>query len=413
MRILRLLFLVLCLASCVKKKQEVPPEFLSVATTAPLIGQDYYAIQSQYWNLNATVKYSREAKALGNLHNTFGTSLSPIRSLLSAIHPVLYRVHLINTVCVRNSNCGKYELGYGYSKASFDLAVKAKKPAIIRPFRAQVKIYCDLFQGFPETRLLISPALEHDLSKESWRVLADETLNVCPGVQLVNAPDGGVQIERYRDAWIERHGSTPGADSDIVSLDGADATQIDIDKFLKRARNLPRIKVIELWTAGYNCRVGTWQDPRVRKNCSSGKTIELMNHIYESLPAAPTFSGTQCKKMSAFKDPDIWKPLAESSVNYDPRSELPVLISKGFGKLAVNVLDRRGSKQGSLGYYGTYLDQGFRWYSGYSGGSKDSGYDFQSKAENSGGSGFIWLQQGTDCKGPLYTGRRQGRMRDK
>lgn len=412
MKALRFLFLVLALSSCVKKKIEVPQELFTAS--APQIGQDYYAIQSKYWNQNGTIKYTKKGIPLGNLHNTFGVSLDPIRAAVSSVRPNLYRVHIINTVCVRNQNCGPYEIGHGYTKASFDAAVRGKKPGIIGPFRSQVKLYCDLFTSFAGTQLLISPALEHDLSTAAWRVLADETLNVCPGVQLVNSPDGPTSVERYRGSWIERHGSSPQSDADIVSLDGADATQIDIDKFLRRARALPRVKIIQLWTAGYNCRVRTWQDPRVRKNCSSGKTLELMSHIDESLPAAPAFTGKQCKKISPFKEPDIWKPLAESQVNYDPRSELPVVITKGFRpSKSLHILTSAGGLVGVMGYYGTYLNQGWRWYSGYGPGSKLSGYELQSRAQVNSSSPFVWLEEEGTCKGPLAPGRRQGMMRDK
>lgn len=389
-----------------------PPE---VPLTANVIaqGQDYYAIQSRYWNLPATIRYSAGNQAAGNLDTTFGTSLSPVSSLVSAVNPALYRVHIINTVCVRNNNCGPYEIGHGYTKASFNAAVRANKASIIRPFKERVKLYCDLFSHYPNTKLLISPALEHDLSTQAWRVLADSTLGVCGGVQLVNSPDGGVAVERYKGAWIERHGSSPQSDADVVSLDGADATQIDIGAFLARTLRLPNIKIIELWTAGYNCRVGTWQDPRVRKNCSSSKTLELMNHLYEPMPVAPAFKGTQCRKILPFKAPSIWKPLAESQVKPDPRQELPVSITNRFAKGNLHVLANNGSEVGALGYYGNYLNQGLRYYSGFRGGGRTSGYAMQSSAENNSGSGYVWLQQGGTCQGPLYPGRRQGNMRDK
>ena len=44
---------------------------------------------------------------------------------------------------------------------------------------------------------MVSPALEHQLSTEAWRILANETRSVWPGVQLVNSPYLGVVGERY------------------------------------------------------------------------------------------------------------------------------------------------------------------------------------------------------------------------
>lgn len=380
---------------------------------APVFGRDFYAVQSKAWNVTASTKFSFSPMALGSLDGTFGVQLGPVDTVINALHPIYYRVHIINAVCIRNSNCGSYEIGHGYSKASFDVAVGKKDPRILNPFKARVAAYRDLAKKYPGTKFIVSPALEHDLSIKSWRVLANATVGVWPGVQLSNSPDGGVSIERYLGAWIERHGNSPQSDSDIVSLDGSDATQIDIAAFVNRVNRLPHVQFAQLWTAGDNCRASEWQDPRARTACPSSKTFELMSHIIDPLPVAPRFTGSQCKKIIPFKDPDIWKPLAETHVHYDPRQELPVTIFKGFSGQDLTVLSSGGNIVGSLGYYGSYLSQGLRWYSGYRAGSKSSGYELQKGAQAVSGSPWVWLQQRGTCKGPLITGRRFGLMRDK
>lgn len=382
--------------------------------SAPVYGRDFYALQSKYWNVKATVKYPMPPPmAVGTLDTTFGTALNPIISVLSAFKPAYYRAHIINATCIRNNNCGKYEIGYGYSKASFDAAVKKKSPKILKPFKERVQLYRGLAGQFSNIEFIISPALEHDLSKQSWRVLADAVYSIWPDVQLANSPDVGVSVETYLGAWIERHGNNPQADADIVSLDGVDATGIDIDQFINRIKRLAHVKLVYLWLGLDNCRVGQWQDPRVRKNCPSAKTLELMSHLIDPQPAPVKFTGTQCKKITPFKAPDIWKPLAESKIAPDTRAELPVIISKGFKNGNLDVLSSNGKRIGSLGYYGTYLDQGYRWYSGYRGGSKNSGYEFQQGGTVNSGSPYAWLRQGSTCKGPFLGGRRQGVMRDK
>ncbi len=411
-RLLYSITFALALTSCVTKAPLTRE--LVLKTSQPVFGRDFYAAQSKFWNVKASIKYPMPPPmAIGTLDNTFGTALQPISTILTAFKPAYYRVHIINTVCVRNHNCGKYEIGYGYSKASFDIAVSKKDPKIIKPFKARVQLYKELSAQFSGIQFIVSPALEHDLSKKSWRVLADAVYSVWPGVQLSNSPDGGVGVETYLGSWLERHGSTPQSDADIVSLDGADATQIDIDAFLKRVRSFPHCKIVQLWTAGDNCRTNDWQDPRVRTHCPSSKTFQLMSHIIDPQPAPVGFTGTQCKKITPFKAPDIWKPLSESHIKPDPRQELPVTIFKGFKNGNLDVLSSNGQRIGSLGYYGTYLDQGYRWYSGYSGGSRSSGYEFQQGAAVNSGSPYTWLRQGGTCKGPFLGGRRQGLMRDK
>ena len=380
--------------------------FASPSYSEPVIGQDYLALQSKYFAKQGAMQFLAGPVATGNLDNTFSSDTAPVATLLSVVQPKFHRVHLIDGPCIRNNNCGPYEIGKGFNKVTFSQALERGNPKIISYLKARALEYKVLSDRFPGVQFLVSPELEHDLSIKAFRNAADAVLSVWPNAQLVNCPDGGVAIERYKNALIERHGSAPQRDADVVSLDGADATDIDIAAFLKRTSGA---KVVFLWTAGYNCRTQLWEDPRARQNCPSNSTFELMAHLKDPVPAAPADKPNGCKTLVPFRNPDIWKPLAEYAPK-DPRSFLPVMISK-FPKGALNIVAKNGVKVGSLGFYATYLDKGFRWYSGFNGGSKDGGYSFQKKAQTVSGSPYVYAQVGNQCKGPFLPGRRQGLYR--
>lgn len=368
------------------------------AEAKPLIGHDTLAIlHPEFSDHNQLPKNT----ALGVLHWTFGSDTSRLRSYLNRVEPQTVRVHLINTTCVRNQNCGTYEIGYGYTIKTFDSAVRNKKKDILTFVSQATKVYEELSAKYPDTRFLISPALEHNLSQKAWRVLADTVLEVWPTVRLVNSPLDTSRGERYRGAWLEGHGPYSSTEVEINSLDGVDATDIAIGSWLKRFN---KIKVLYVWSRSYNCRnQGPFEDPRKRDSCPTRATSELLAHITDYRGVAPRHPppGT-CTTISPFKSPSIWKPLAEDKGTGDPRANLPVLIFPGT-KTKVEVLGVDGSSKGYLGYYGPYQASNNRYYSGQIGSGK-SGYEFSK--------GYAWLRQGRKCKGPLITGRRQGAFRE-
>lgn len=371
------------------------------ARAEPVIGQDYLAAQQENFKFK---NYNEPRTATGHLVWTFGPKLAPIRDLLGQVKPAFHRIHLLNTTCVRNHNCGSYEPVAGYTIDSLNSALEAHSPKLLAWINAQSLLYKNLAADYPETKFLVSPALEHNLTRQAYRVLANEVLSVWPEVQLVNSgeyPNG----ERYRGSWLENHGNLASLDSDIVSLDGIDATDIAIVPWLKRFKN---IKVLYVWSRGYNCRnQGPFEDPRDRKSCPTNATFELLAHITDprGLPPLPSF-----KCLQKFQAPDIWKVLAEDKGAGDSRANLPVAILSGE-KTRVEVVNSLGESRGFLGYYGPYQGNQKRYYSGQIGSGK-SGYQFSK--------GWAWLKQNQlingkivpTCWGPFISGRRQGAYHD-
>lgn len=404
------LFIAVGLLSCCTTKVVKKEPLLRVAVPATVFGRDFYALQSSHWNVKNTNMYPMTPMATGNLDNTFGAELIHVDSMLSALQPVFHRVHIINTTCVRNGNCGSYEIGYGYNKQTFNNAIKAHNKKILNYVVNKTTLYKNLSTKYPNTKFVVSPALEHDLDHVAWNILADTVLSVWPDAQLANSPDAGISISLYKGAWLERHGKNFPLDADIVSLDGFDATDIDIETFRNRVVTAPHVKVALSWTAGDNCRVKQWIDPRQRTNCPSRQTFELVSHITEPLPGAPKFTGGECKRITPINNNDIWKPLAESYPTPDPRQELPVLITGAFKSSDVQLLASNGMPVGRVAFYGPYGKLS-RWYSGYKTGSHLSGYEFQKKAVFLTGSPYVWLMQNGVCKGPFVPGRRAGNFR--
>lgn len=373
------------------------------------IGHDYLALQSSHFNYTQASRALPRGAPVGILDSTFGTDLTPIRYLLSHNTPSYLRVHIFNGSCVRGGNCGRYDPLYGLSVSQFERKIIAKDRKILKYLRDRVIVYRSLQTQFPQTQFLLSPVLEHNLSKKAWSILADVVLKEWSSVQLVNSPEGSWTAERYRNAWMERHGNTPYRDFDLVSLDGIDGTDINIDNFLQRTSSA---KITFLWTRGYNCRhQGKWQDPRVRTSCPSPDTFNLMAHLPDDRGAAPTFMGTQCKSIEAFKAPMIWKPLAEDNGTGDSRANKPVTIL-GAGKTNLKIMEYTGKDFGTLGYYGIYESSLLRYYSSYPGGSKLGAFAIEQLARSHSGSSFVWLKGAQNkCFGPLIPGKRQGSYR--
>lgn len=269
--------------------------FKSVALGSPIIGQDYLALQNKNFDSARAGQYLSPNTSIGILDNTFGNNTVKITEFLIKVNPAYVRVHILNTVCVRNKNCGDNELTYKLTKDSLNSKLEKKDGTFLASYKKRVGMWKVIAEQLPQSTFLISPALEHDLSLKSFRTLADTTLEIWPNVQLVNSPDGGIKIENYRNSWIERHGSNPQKDADIISLDGVDASDIDMDKFIRATQNT---KLTFIWSNSYNCRVqGVWEDPRKRRNCPTGQQFELLSNIGSSKGEA-VLNGLTCRKIA-------------------------------------------------------------------------------------------------------------------
>lgn len=378
---------------------------VAMAYGEPVNGQDYLAAQHKRFNAFEAGKALKCCDATGNLDWTFGESLEPIEQLLKA-SPKFHRVHIFNGACIRGGNCGAYEVSRGFSLEKWDKAIRNRNQKILSHFKARVALYRDLCARYPTTQCLLSPQLEHNLSKKAYRILADAAKEVWPDVQLVNSPVGGISIEEYRGAWIERHGTNPQKDADIVSTDGAEITDIDVDAFLART-NRNRMKIRYAWSRVMNCRdQGPFKDPRKRTSCPTPGIFEELAHIFDDRGHKPQGLPPGCAKVKPFKSPAIWKPLAEDDGNGDKRANKPVaLVKPDIKKLLV--IASNGEIVGELPQFpDSNITQLRRYYSAL--GSNVNGYAFEKRATAITGNPHVYLKAKKVCQGPLLTGRRAG-----
>lgn len=380
----------------------------SAESKLSIVGQDYLALQKRGFKAKAAIKALKGREdsltAIGMLDLTFGRKLKKVKRILQEVRPVYLRVHLWNTTCNRNGVCQKDEPTYGYSLSGLEQAILNKNKKLLARLTKRTKVYMNLSAGFPETEFLVSPALEHNLSKAAWRVLADTVKKAWPGVQLVNSPMSNESVERYKGAWIERHGQYNYIkDAEIFSFDGREGSDVDISEFLKQTKST---RIAFFWSRVYNCRDNSdsFTPPKERTACPSPALFEEFAHITDQHPAPPVFQGGQALE---FKPPYIWKPLAEDHGNGDPRSNFPLAIVKPEGG-SLSILTFDNKKIGQLDLYGPFENGLDRYYMGWGNGSDLNGYEVEKKARKLSGHPWVWLKGKQRTYGPILPGRRAG-----
>lgn len=408
------LWIVVLLASgCVSK---TPPEpvfrnfYIDVVS-----GDDHLALQHPKYDVIGAAVAHPPGDAIGFLDYTFGTAVQPVRDYLHFAQVSWVRMHLMNNTCVRNKNCGKYEPLYGYTLASLEAAIARKDPKILGFVRDRTLLWKTFFQtDFPYVGVAVSPILEHNLKQSTWNILAQVVKDNWPGVAISNSSMASTTSNDDL-IWVEQHGNTGlRANSKIISTDGIEIMDIDSMKYKKDAsRAFLRFR----WSRRNNCRdQGDFDDPRRRTNCLKGKESEQQAAVYDEPGPIPKriFACNNEKDANGndiFSIKNIWKPLSEDKGTGDQRANLPVFIPSGFKHANAELVTYDGRRVGTLGYYGKYSDGRPRLYSGYPGGSKKTGREFQKAAHISSGYPWVWAKQGSVCRGPFLPGRRQGSYR--
>ena len=377
----------------------------AVVLASPRIGYDTLASQHERFNTDAAVKFLPFGSPVTTLDSTFGRDVQKFWELVDGVRSETIEIVLINGTCIRNGLCQPNEFGHGYSTRSFDQRVRAGDSTIKAYIQKRALAYLPGITRRPWATVLVNIVLEHDLSPDAWQRLATWVREILPGVTLVNNPDAGIGIKPFPNTFVERHGNNPsGGAYDINSLDGIEASDIDIDKWLATVKGARLVKV---WSRVFNCRdQGAWKAPLLRTACPEAYNFEELAHITEKLPPAPQYVGPPCQ-VTAFKSPLIWKPLAEDKGIGDPRANLPVALIPDLAS-AISMVTNTGKVIATLT---RYRDPPMRYYSGYVGGSAFSGYGIERRAEKASKSRYTWMRVNRKCYGPLRTGRRQGDYR--
>lgn len=272
------------LISCSGGSNSVQPTGRPQLPQERLLGYDWLAAQHPLFNLGAAIEeLPGEGNAVGILDFTFGESLEPVRLILASGKVSHLRVHFINGPCVRNGNCGRYELGRGRNIKQFNQAILDGEPTIIAPFQERVRKFCALIDEFDEVAFYFSWVLEHNLTENGWLSLNHYGVEACPDkpYTIVSNPvDSNIGFPANIAPGVlhEEHG--PFASSLISSLDGKDILEIDIEGWLDRTSSQA---ITFKWTHAYNCRVprGVFVDPRMRVNCPSREEHKRIINIGE------------------------------------------------------------------------------------------------------------------------------------
>ena len=200
------------------------------------------------------------------LENTFGHKCQCVERLLSDARPKIIRAHLIQSPCMRNKRCGRYEALWGYTAASASRAAQNPRSRLRKRFTVILERFRQRIQG-KELTCYVSPCLECDLYEPARRVLANLVSAALPTCNIVDNP--------YRRRCLpgttcEQHGTNPALSAPcIIDLDGIDGATVDLKKWVAKYKHCDLSFYWEPWM---NCIRGSFIDPRSR-NCSYGKSI--------------------------------------------------------------------------------------------------------------------------------------------
>lgn len=201
-----------------------------------------------------------EQVELGWLENTFGQDCRCVDSLLNDPRPKIIRAHLIQSPCMRNKRCGRYEALWGYTAASGSRAAQNPRSRLRRRFTRILETFKRRVEG-KELTCYVSPCLECDLYEPARRVLANLVSAAVPSCNVVDNPYRRKCLPGYT---CEQHGVNPKLSAPcIVDLDGIDGATVDMKSWVARYKHCDLSYYWEPWM---NCIRGSFVDPRSR-NC--------------------------------------------------------------------------------------------------------------------------------------------------
>jgi hypothetical protein len=236
--------------------------FVSSASATP----SYLALCHKKWNCAETLSTFGDIIKTGWLDNTFGTRCSCVTKLLDDPRDKILRVHIMNSPCMRNSRCGRYELLHGETARSASKKINRGNRKFLNRYKRRVRILGKrIAKAKGNVKLYVSPCLECDIRGKARKRLLAITASLLPDAILVDNP--------YRQRCIkgvvcEKHGIKPKLSAPcIVDLDGVDGGVVDVRKWL---RTYSHCELQYYWNYGMNCISGSFVDPRLR-SCALGR----------------------------------------------------------------------------------------------------------------------------------------------
>lgn len=243
------------------------------------IGFDIVALQLPRQDAQAIADLLPPNVPVGWLDGTFTQDPTNVELLLRTRKVAKAIVAIFNGPGIRNGQTVDTDGPVkGMNKAAFNSKLEKGDFALRDYFKARVSFYKDLATKYPCTTFYVKPILEHDVSEKAFKVVADWTHQVWPGVPLVNSPVSG-WAGSYAGSCLEKHGeNTSGACAS--SLDGK--SLYSIDRAAWRARTANQLYTLS-WIDTANCRTpGKWLPPLERVAClTRGSFMDWLEKTYE------------------------------------------------------------------------------------------------------------------------------------
>lgn len=276
-----------------------------IASGDPILGVDILALAKQ--DIKMLAQNINSNSAIGVLEGTFGPAIPPLEKLIIAKKPQAFRAHLTNGTCFRNRVC------------------EAGEPAAndFKAMRRRAIAFENLHQKYPAVTCYLSPRLEHDEKNKElvskWFQIIKDSAPSC--VAVCSAFTGYCPT----GVLIEKHGNS--SKGDVVSNDGADGFQTDVQKYLAHG------KILSLfWTPRMNLRLDSdksFTPPSKRTEKLRKDDIIHINRLFEPVQEVPS-SPKVCSKTMNLSGQEIGKPRSEDygEKATDRRSATPLLIAK-------------------------------------------------------------------------------------
>lgn len=241
-----------------------------------------YALQSKNFNYQEYVKQTKQAGGpyvVVWLHNSFGTDFKNPKAELA--RPIVSGVEVafLNTTCLNNKNCSKYEILYGYTNDSFAKAVTNDNKAIKQKIEKEAKILADFLLSNlrPDQDCKINTFLEGKLKPAIYTKVTNWIAPFFQGrCEFVWNPQGGNPGKPVVPAVIsEGHGDKPKLSPRCIA--NPDGTTIDDSSYPRYLYNYGiKCEFACAWGPNMNCRSSdgaTNQDPRSR-TCKDTKDFK-------------------------------------------------------------------------------------------------------------------------------------------
>lgn len=222
-------------------------------------GLSYLGMCNPTWDCEESLRVWA-LEPLGWLENTFGTECQCVDRFLSKPEDKVIRVHLINSPCMRNKRCGRYEVLYGETAASASRKVVRDNKRFMSRFNRVLERFKErLSKATGNVKCYVSPCLECDLYERARRHLADIVSAAVPSCTIVDNPFRRRCLPGY---VCEKHGEDPKLSAPcVVDLDGIDAADVEINKWLAKYQHCD---LRFIWNTWMNCISDKFIDPRKR-----------------------------------------------------------------------------------------------------------------------------------------------------